>query len=336
MTPFPGAPDADCLALSTTSGLLAPGAEARVQITFCPKKKEVRLKSTRSLTLTLTDGRTGDTIHTMAVNVTGSAVYSKVSFLPQKGVNFGALRYGSDRERRVEIRNSGAFPFDYKIVPVGSPEDIALNEAALAKVAIAMGLAPPAPAPPVVAAAPAPTGKGGKGHAAAAGASPEAKGKPPAASPAASSAAAAKQPKGAPPPGSVAAAELAAKTSDGPVSEFGRFHIDPLTGTVPPGGSAIVAVRFFPAGARVHRVAMRVHISGMDWTVAETADALSYELVGESCVPGIDSQVGSRLCASAVCSAPTHFSPYSAGRWRCLRGANRGLNSRARRRHAPR
>ncbi|RYY33654.1 hypothetical protein EON62_04030, partial [archaeon] len=94
-----------------------------------------------------------------------------------------------------------------------------------------------------------------------------------------------------PPPAPVAsslsAIEAAAKASDGPVSEFGRFYMEPLAGSVAPGSSVFVSARFFAAGAQLHRASARVHISNFDY-VSDNAGSLAYDLVGESCVPGIN------------------------------------------------
>ena len=51
----------------------------------------------------------------------------KVRVAPLRGVNFGSIKYGETRERVVEVRNEGEFPFSWSLVKWGSDADLALQ-----------------------------------------------------------------------------------------------------------------------------------------------------------------------------------------------------------------
>jgi hydrocephalus-inducing protein len=82
--------------------------------------------------------------------------------------------------------------------------------------------------------------------------------------------------------------EAAARNSDAPISEFGRFFVEPTHGTIPPGASIQVSVRFFACGSTTHKASTRIHVANFD-RLSGKPEQLLYELIGESCVPGINS-----------------------------------------------
>jgi hypothetical protein len=144
----------------------------------------------------------------------------------------------------VEVRNLGHFPFDFKFVVAGSPEDAAAQHA------------PDRPAQ-----APAGGGEAPGPEEAAGSAGASAKGRPPSA--AAGVGAGGKDEAGDRHKAAAAAAAPPAVVpvlTDGPVSEFGRFVVEPTSGTVGagrhrrgdgalPGGGRAGAPHVRPAGA---------------------------------------------------------------------------------------
>ena len=59
---------------------------------------------------------TGEVTAKAAIPVTARAVFSKYKILPGAGVNFGPIIYGTDKNRSLEITNTGEFAHDYAIL----------------------------------------------------------------------------------------------------------------------------------------------------------------------------------------------------------------------------
>eukprot|EP00937_MAST-01D_sp_MAST-1D-sp2_P000047 g47.t1 len=68
----------------------------------------------------------------------------------------------------------------------------------------------------------------------------------------------------------------------------GQFTIEPAGSTIAPGLKQQVQVTFAPKGHEVFREIVTIGISGRDEEDATMNSALQYELVGESCFPGIN------------------------------------------------
>ncbi|CAM9776198.1 unnamed protein product, partial [Laminaria digitata] len=66
-----------------------------------------------------------------------------------------------------------------------------------------------------------------------------------------------------------------------------RFNISPSGGLVQPGQSVIVTVSYSPENANAHRETLSLKISGSDPSDGACALAAAYDLLAESCVPGI-------------------------------------------------
>lgn len=243
---------ADVLAITPSEGTLQAGESVRVEVTL-KAGKEIRLSKQKLLTATICDARSGEVVDSVPISISAATTFSKQSFVPSKGLNFGALRYGQDKERKIEIKNVGPFPFSFNITPAGSDEDKRLLEVTEGRVkADGDGAAAPPPGG---------KGAGSKPGTAVGGARPQSgKGK---------------------------GGAGAATGDEGPIGPFGRFTVEPVNGTVQPGATFLVSCKFFAAGANTYRTPARIHISGFDH-VSDTADSLMYELVGESCVPGIN------------------------------------------------
>ncbi|TMW60398.1 hypothetical protein Poli38472_000440 [Pythium oligandrum] len=86
-----------------------------------------------------------------------------------------------------------------------------------------------------------------------------------------------------------AASALALETPLHPTTlTVGQFSVSPDSGSVDPGTTAALEVTFQPKDCELYREMLQVEISGRNVNDTTTADALHYELVGESCYPGID------------------------------------------------
>jgi hypothetical protein len=66
---------------------------------------------------------------------------------------------------------------------------------------------------------------------------------------------------------------------------FGPYEITPTKGTISPGQRQEVTVNFIAAGNEAYREILGIKISGKD--PADHPEGVPYEIVGESCVPGI-------------------------------------------------
>lgn len=68
----------------------------------------------------------------------------------------------------------------------------------------------------------------------------------------------------------------------------GQFSITPDGGSIDPGVTAVLDVVFQPKDCEVYREMLRIEISGRDLQNTAESDMLMYELVAESCYPGIN------------------------------------------------
>ena len=74
--------------------------------------------------------------------------------------------------------------------------------------------------------------------------------------------------------------------NDAPL-KTGPFTIEPANGVVHPGSTARVTLNFDAEGNQLYRTPLRFDISGRAST---NASGRSFEVVGESCIPGIDTK----------------------------------------------
>lgn len=256
---FLGSHGEELIVCHPTEGEVAPGQETKVTVKFNSNLNSVKLTEAKSIMLTISDAKSLKPFDQTLIHCSAESVFSKFSFAPSKGLNFGAIKYGESKERKIEIRNNGVYPFTYHIVLLGSPDDTKRLEITEGR-AVADAPKAGAPAPAAAAAAPAPAAAAGKD-----------KSRPPTrASPV---------PEQAPAP---APAEELKKPE-----EWGPFKVEPLTGEVKPGTSVFVSAKFVAEGARSSRTSARIHIQGFDFS-SNSSDVLCYEFVGESCIPGIN------------------------------------------------
>eukprot|EP00667_Euglena_gracilis_P000008 EG_transcript_8 len=91
-----------------------------------------------------------------------------------------------------------------------------------------------------------------------------------------------------PAPKKTAKKPLTKKASKEPVvTEFvlGNFVISPSSGVIPVNGSAMISVSLNPEGSQLFHEKLGIHIGDRD--PLDSPQGISYELEGESCVPGI-------------------------------------------------
>ncbi|KAL3657260.1 hypothetical protein V7S43_017769 [Phytophthora oleae] len=69
---------------------------------------------------------------------------------------------------------------------------------------------------------------------------------------------------------------------------LGQFSVSPDCGTVDPGVTMGLDVGFQPKDCAVYCETLRIEISGRNWDATAETNLLLYELVGESCYPGIN------------------------------------------------
>jgi hypothetical protein len=254
---FIGSHGEELISCHPTEGEVAPGQETKVTVKFTSNSNAVKLVEAKSIMLTISDAKSLKPVDQTLIHCSAESVFSKFSFAPSKGLNFGAIKYGESKERKIEIRNNGVFPFTYHIVLLGSPDDTKRLEITEGRaVADAPKTSAPAAAP-ATPAAPAP----------------------------------AKNDKSRPPTRASQAPEPApAQTPTEELKkpeEWGPFKVEPLTGEVKPGSSVFVSAKFVAEGSRNSRTSARIHIQGFDFS-SNSSDILCYEFVGESCIPGIN------------------------------------------------
>ena len=90
--------------------------------------------------------------------------------------------------------------------------------------------------------------------------------------------------------------------------EVGNFNIIPTTGNVKPRESATVTVTFKAEGERTFCEILGINIQGRD--PSDSPGGIPYEIKGESCIPGIETQdVQSIFEEHLVIAAMDHFAP---------------------------
>lgn len=69
---------------------------------------------------------------------------------------------------------------------------------------------------------------------------------------------------------------------------LGPFKLTPSLGTIEPGATALVSVTFAAKGRQVFTQVLGVHVENRAFT--DHPEGVPFELIGESCIPGIDCQ----------------------------------------------
>jgi len=260
LTELPGhSPLAGLLSFEPTDVTLEPGQERDLQVTFLSKHAERIVQHNSDLQVRVLEANTQEQTHEFRVEVSAEAVFSKPRLLPSQSINFGAVRFGSQRSRTIEVHNDGAFAFSFRWVVQGSEEDTSLSQVALA--AAETPVASPATSP-----------RAG-GAAAAKGKKAPPKGK----------SSGKKSPRG----GAAAAWGEGGAVEVPGAADKPAFLLSPGAGQVAPGTSVVVDVTYMAEGARVDACDLRMHVTGSDILSSGTPGP-AFRLRGESCIPGLD------------------------------------------------
>lgn len=246
-----------------SQGVVEPGQAVEVCVTFC-SREETHLKDNRDIRCVITEPHTGEAVEEFSVVASAISTWSRFRLQPRRGINFGPVAFNADSiTKTFELKNEGEFEFVFAVQGKGHPS--APHEAAIRE-ATPNGLLPPEEQAlkesETAAAAAVPEKGGGKG-----------KGKGATAAPAG-------------PKGSKGVVKPALELPDDPIS-LGRFYVAPSGGLVQPGQSVSVTVRYSPENANAHRESLCLKVSGSDPSDGACALAASYDLLAESCVPGI-------------------------------------------------
>ncbi len=237
-----------------SQGVVGPGEAVEVCVTFC-SREETHLKDNRDIRCVITEPHTGEAVEEFSVVASAVSTWSRFRLQPRRGINFGPVAFNADSMTKTfELKNEGEFEFVFAV------QRAAPHEAAIRRVT-PKALLPPGEQDEPPATTPAIPEKGGA----------KGKGK--------GAAAAGRK-------GSKGAVKPALEIPDDPLS-LGRFELAPSGGLVQPGQSVSVTVRYSPENANAHRESLCLKISGSDPSDGACALAASYDLLAESCVPGI-------------------------------------------------
>lgn len=254
---------ASLFTVEPSQGVIGPGQAAEVCVTFC-SREETHLKDNRDIRCVITEPHTGEAVEEFSVVTSAISTWSRFRLQPRRGINFGPVAFNADSVTKTfELKNEGEFEFVFTVQGKGltsAPHEAAIRQAtpeALLSPEEQAELEPAAATPAV----PEKGGAKGKGKGAAA---PAAAGRK----------------------GSRGAVKPALEVPDDQLS-LGRFEIAPSGGLVQPGQSVSVTVRYSPENACAHRESLCLKVSGSNPSDGACAHAVSYDLLAESCVPGI-------------------------------------------------
>lgn len=252
---------ASLFTVEPSHGVIGPGQAAEVCVTFC-STEETHLKDNRDIRCVITEPHTGEAVEEFSVVTSAVSTWSRFRLQPRRGINFGPVAFNADSVTKTfELKNEGEFEFVFTVQGKGltsAPHEAAIRQATPKALLSPEELAKQEP----VAATPAVPEKGGakgKGKTAAAPAGRK---------------------------GSKGAIKPALEVPDDLLS-LGRFEVSPSGGLVQPGQSVSVTVRYSPENACAHRESLSLKVSGSDPEDGTCTLAASYDLLAESCVPGI-------------------------------------------------
>lgn len=255
---------ASLFTVEPSQGVIGPGQAAEVCVTFC-SREETHLKDNRDIRCVITEPHTGEAVEEFSVVASAISTWSRFRLQPRRGINFGPVAFNADSiTKAFDLKNEGEFEFVFTVQGKGLPS--APHEAAIRHATPKALLSPEEQTEQESVAAS--SGVPEKGGAA------KGKGKGVAA------------PASAGRRGSKGAIKPALEAPDDPLS-LGRFEIAPSGGLVQPGQSVSVTVRYSPQNACAHRESLCLKVSGSDPADGACALAASYDLLAESCVPGI-------------------------------------------------
>lgn len=255
---------ASLFTVEPSQGVVGPGQAVEVSVTFC-SREETHLKDNRDIRCVITEPHTGEAVEEFSVVASAVSTWSRFRLQPRRGINFGPVAFNADSMTKTfELKNEGEFEFVFAVQGKGLPSaehDAAIRRATPNALLPPEEQAPPEPATPVPA-VPEKGGARGKGKGAAAAATAAVR------------------------KGSKGGGKPALEVPEDPLS-LGRFEIAPSGGLVQPGQSVSVTVRYSPENANAHRESLCLKVSGSDPSDGACTLAASYDLLAESCVPGI-------------------------------------------------
>ena len=247
----------ECFRIDPASMELDPNQSKEVCVRFS-SNKELNMKTTREttdITCEILEGKTLELYKPVPINVGVNAVYSKYSVLPLKNINFGPIQFNESKMRQFEIKNEGMFEFNFTIFDFLNEEfrkQLKAEQEKEREEKLQAQLLMPS-------------------QLAAQLASDKDK----------------KKGKDAPKK-EVKADVKKGKGKDAPVAnqlKVGQWTITPNVGTVAPDSSVLVEVVFQGNGQKLYEQKLAVDIVGRD--PEDQPSGVQYELVSESCIPGI-------------------------------------------------
>ena len=275
---------ASLVKIEPMEGLIASGsALAEMKVTFCSKDGEVLLKNNKDVVVQIIEPITKEVVETFPLLLSAQVKYNKFRLQPSKGISFGAVRFDSEaKTKSAALRNEGSFEFTYVICPAQAEIDEidSLDAAAFGCYAQAVPQAIRSDE----------LGEGYleriKGGAGAAGGKPvpAAKGKAP---PPKKGAPVVATPTSSLNPLVVDSDELPVGVLPDDPLVVGAFTVLPRIGTVLPGQTVNIDMKFDPSGCDTVKERMRLCISGVDPKDASSQVIKTFEVTGESCVPAI-------------------------------------------------
>jgi len=279
-------------------GLILPGDSAEISVLFV-SDREVRLKDNKDITCHVTEPHTGEVVEEFNVSASVNSYWSTFRLQPARGLNFGALgiNEAAPRSRKFELKNQGTFEFVFLVSAEAIDEEslnmvlahtppalhpnykrkewIFIDPATLVDEDEHAGSRPASATKtaskdkakvtarkPTTAKSEKDTGRGGKKN-----------DKKQATTERHTNVQ------------NVEEMELPSIPQDSRM--IGHFKVMPCGGVVHPGQSISVEVEFHPAGKGNYKEYLAIQVSGANAEEQVYQQALHYELVGESCVPGI-------------------------------------------------
>ena len=237
--------------VSPMEGVLVAGEEGastgtEITVTFL-SSTEVSLKNNKDIRCEIYEPKTDELFESFDLTVGVRSTFSTFRLQPLRGINFGAVKYGSTMERMVELRNDGEFEFAYTVVHLVEEEErlAAALEAVKGDVAATEALLEGRRVEQTLWDANLMDKDEYRGEGSGGG------------------------------------------SEGGSVVEMGAFTMSNAKGLVAPGATATMVLRFNAEGSELYRAPIRINVSGRS---KANVTGKSFEIVGESVVPGIETR----------------------------------------------
>jgi hydrocephalus-inducing protein len=237
-------------------GEIEPGKEKNLLAIFLPYPKDINISQSKGteIKLIIYEGEKNIKNDEIPIFVNVSSYFSKYTINPPKTINFGSMQYGESQTRSIEIRNEGTFDFNYEVMEfTDEPKMKKLKEEKDAKELEEQKIKEQEMRDELENM----SGKGGKPGGA----------KKPAAQPQKGG----KDPK---------------KGED--FLKVGKFSLTNFRGTVAPGSTAKIDVKFDAEGNKFYQSTIAIDIQGRH--PDDNPLGIPFELGAESCIPGIETK----------------------------------------------